>query len=52
MKLLVGGDALDGCGITLWSFDVWNNEQGRDCGGKTASGLQGVRRERFCAFGG
>ena len=52
MKLLVGGDALGRLRQTLWSFDVWNNEQAEIAAGKPRAGCRACGERDFVHLAG
>jgi adenylyltransferase/sulfurtransferase len=52
MKLLVGGDALGRLRQTLWSFDVWSNEQAEIAAGKPREGCRACGDRDFVHLAG
>ena len=52
LKLLVGGEALGRLRETLWSFDVWNNEQAEIAAGKPRAGCRACGERDFVHLAG
>jgi len=52
VKLLVGGEALGKLRKTLWSFDVWTNEQAEIAAGKPRAGCRACGERDFVHLAG
>ena len=52
LKLLLGGEALGRVRETLWSFDVWSNEQAEIAAGKPRTGCRACGERNFAHLAG